>query len=186
MDTLNQETSKHVEAVKTSDDPVAEKAETGTENKPEADNKPETKNPDEKLGANGLKALQDEREARKTAERELRRVREENAKTIERLTTENTQLKNENNRYATNQLRREVADEYGLDAKLANRLQGETREELEADAKDFRDLLAPKANPREAINTASGKYAPSDQTAVEAARELARKAMHLDERNNQK
>lgn len=105
----------------------------------------------EELGDGGLKALQSEREARKNAEklaaeREARIKELEDAgksadeKERERIANLEKADRDKESAIAERDmklLRYEVAAAKGLDLKAALRLQGSTREELEADADEF-------------------------------------------------
>jgi hypothetical protein len=75
------------------------------------------------LGENGKKALAAERAARRDAEK---RLKEAEAKLAERERAD---------------LVTEVASAKGIDAALAGRLKGSTREELEADADELLELI---------------------------------------------
>lgn len=106
---------------------------------------------DENLGDGGKKALHSEREARKAAEK-LATEREARIRELEDATKSDEDKRKE--RFAaleesdrvkdgaitgleTKLLRYEVAAAKGLDLKAALRLQGSTKEELEADADEF-------------------------------------------------
>ena len=113
------------------------------EEQPEQDDKPV----DDKLGDGGKRALQAERDARKQAERalaDLQKQVEDANKTAEQKAAEalaEAQKASEMN--AAKALRYEVAAAKGIDLKLASRLTGSTKEELEADADSLKALLAP-------------------------------------------
>ena len=111
----------------------------------------------DQLGEGGLKALQAERDARKAAEKALaeREARlkelEDADKSEEQKRQERLEAleKSEAEKAATLAakdamlLRYEIAAAKGIDLKAAARLQGATREEIEADADEFKKLLAP-------------------------------------------
>lgn len=86
---------------------------------------PNTPKPEDDLGAAGQKALQQERAARREAERRAQDAEEKLAK-IE-----------------ADGLRATVAAERGLTDAQAKRLQGTTREELEADADELLSAFQP-------------------------------------------
>ena len=106
---------------------------------------------DAQLGAAGIKALQAERDARKTLERQLadlaplRKIAEalgggDPAKGQTEIGQLNERLAAQEKAFADERaarLRLEVASEKGLTTAQARRLQGGTREELEADAADL-------------------------------------------------
>lgn len=101
--------------------------------------------------AGARRALMAERRAARTARQELAAAQarlkelEDASKTEEQrredsakeLQSENASLKSENDRKDALLLRYEVAAAKGLDLKAASRLQGTTREEIEADAADW-------------------------------------------------
>jgi regulator of protease activity HflC (stomatin/prohibitin superfamily) len=93
-----------------------------TEQKTGENQEPET----ESLGEGGKKALDAERRARRDAEKALREAQERIAE-LERA-----------------DVVREVASAKGLDPKLATRLKGSSREELEADADEFLAMVTPE------------------------------------------
>jgi hypothetical protein len=104
-----------------------------------------------------------EAEAKKRADAELSET--------ERLKKENEEIKAENARTQDKILRREVIDEVGLPATFASRLQGATKEELLADAKELAKTLpqlktAPKVPP-----TNPGSTTPAN-TEAELRRDL--------------
>jgi hypothetical protein len=80
----------------------------------------------ETLGEGGIRALQAERNARRDAEKALRKA-EERIAGFERA-----------------DIVREVAAAKGLSPAMAARLQGSTKEELEADADAFVELIKPE------------------------------------------
>jgi hypothetical protein len=112
---------------------------------------------DDKLGEGGLKALQAERDARKAAEKlateQAARIKEledagksEDQKRTERLDAlEKSDLEKASTIASKDALllRYEIAAEKGIDLKAAARLQGTTREEIAADADEFKKLLTP-------------------------------------------
>ena len=118
---------------------------------PPADGTPPAGEPDGELGDGGKKALQSEREARKAAEkiaaeREARiRELEDATKTEEQKRAERFESLEKSDREKESAiaerdaklLRYEIAAQKGLDLKAALRLQGSTKEELEADADEF-------------------------------------------------
>lgn len=124
---------------------------------------PDPKAADEQLGDPGKKALQSEREARKQAEDALKALRQEiedSKKTAEQKAADDiAAAKAEAGQSSAKALRYEVAAEKGLDLKLAARLTGSTKEELEADA-DALMALIPKAQQAE---TPTGPTVPGQQ-----------------------
>lgn len=101
--------------------------------------------PDAPLGEPGLKALQAERDARSRAEAEaatLRKQIEDATKTAEQKMADDLKAAQDlATTNATRAMRYEVAAAKGLDLKLATRLAGSTREELEADADTLKALI---------------------------------------------
>jgi hypothetical protein len=109
------------------------------------------------LGEGGLKALQAERTARREAEREAKTLRDKIAEFERRDTVA------------------AVAAKHGIPAHLANRLQGNTEAEIEADAKTFAEALKPaepekqggNGRPKEALTSgAIPQGEPVDDTAA--------------------
>lgn len=100
---------------------------------------------DEPLGAPGLKALQDERDARASAEKalaDLRKEIEDGKKSAEQKAADDLAAAQRDAADAgLRVLRYEVAAEKGLDLKLAGRLTGTTKAELEADADALKALI---------------------------------------------
>lgn len=119
---------------------------------------------DEPLGPAGKKALIAERERAEAAERELaalRREIEDGKKTAEqRAAEEREALQRAAAENAAKALRYEVAAEKGLDLKLAPRLTGTTREELEADAEALMALI-PRAEPTPEPTPTPGQPVPT-------------------------
>jgi len=123
-----------------------------TEPAPEPVEVPPPVTEDKPLGEKGLKALQEEREARKALEKALEKQAAEFAPLLEfakslrgavpgvepsdteKLAAELEQIKAEAAQERLGRLRLEVATSKGLTAQQAARLQGSTPEELEADA----------------------------------------------------
>lgn len=127
----------------------------GSEQAPEAPQEPVDEAKDETLGEGGLKALQAEREARSVAEKQIADLNnrlkefEDSQKTDaekkseaeaeqRRQFEETTAAKAE---AESRLLRYEVAADKGIDLKFVNRINGSTKEELEADADAFLELL---------------------------------------------
>lgn len=143
-------------------DPTDDSAGSGGQ---EGDEKP-AEDEDEPLGEAGLKALHREREAAK-AEREARREQEKQIQEMtERLKQFEDAAKTEEEKQAeaaeearkqaeqtatelasakAMNLRYEVAADKGIDIKLAHRLAGSTREELEKDADALKELIGSPA-----------------------------------------
>lgn len=126
--------------------------------------------PDEALGEAGIKALHAERDARKAAEDRLKeldvRIREfedrdktEQQKLEERAQTLADELESARASIAAaefNNHRLQVAQTKGIPAELVGRLQGDTREELEADA----DALLAVIGKRDEDNSRKPKPVP--------------------------
>jgi hypothetical protein len=98
--------------------------------------------------------LKKERDARKAAEKlaneqsaKVRTFEDANKTAEEKLVGERDALKSENEKLRLETLRRDVAAEKGIDPKAMNRLQGTTREELEADADSLLQILKPGKAP---------------------------------------
>jgi hypothetical protein len=98
-----------------------------TKNEPAKTEQPAT----DGLGEAGKKALEQERAARKELERQLRELQQRDP--MKQL----AELKQQFEQAQLRALRLEVAAAKGLTPKQAARLQGSTREELEADADDL-------------------------------------------------
>lgn len=97
------------------------------------------------LGDAGKKALDEERKARREAERQLRdtadrlkALEDKDKSESERLTERLSQLEKDLVAASARADRYEVALEKGLDMTRARRLAGSTREELEADAEELK------------------------------------------------
>lgn len=139
--------------------PEAGGSEDNTDNAAQDENSDNEKPEDEKLGEAGLKALRAEREAAKALKSErdalAAKIKEfedkdktEAEKTAERL----AELEKASTTNATKALRLEIALDKGLPKTLAARLQGSSREELEADADALLKLIpagskTPKPDP---------------------------------------
>lgn len=147
------------------------------------------------LGEAGKKALQEEREARKALEREIKALKERDpvkellAKLGQEPATGDDPAKALQDRIDAMErraaeaeakaLRAEVASEKGLTAAQAKRLQGSTRKELEADADD---LLAsfPKAagTPRPDPTQGARSGGAPGMLTVEDVKRLAKEGKH--------
>ena len=117
--------------------------------------------PDEPLGEKGLKALQEEREARKALEKQVAEfapllelakglrgaVPGEEPSDTDKLAAELEQMKTEVAQERLGRLRLEVATAKGLTAAQAARLQGTTAEELQADADALLALFPTQTTP---------------------------------------
>ena len=104
--------------------------------------------PDEQLGDGGKAALAAERKARNEAEKarkaleaELQKLRDKDLTEAERVANEAKAATARAEAAEARALRLEVAAAKGIDLALAPRLVGATREELEADAEQFKALL---------------------------------------------
>lgn len=111
----------------------------------------------EKLQEAGLKALQAERENRRAVEKKLKEALDKIKKyedadksekerlngEIERVRDELAESQAVEKRLSHELLARDVANAEGLPGEAYKRLQGDTRKELEADAKELKKLLAP-------------------------------------------
>jgi hypothetical protein len=105
--------------------------------------------PADDLGEPGKKALEQERKARRDAERQLREqgeqlkaLQDKDKSDSERLTEKITQLEKDLATATARADRYEVALDKGLDMTRAKRLTGTTREELEADADELQTWQA--------------------------------------------
>lgn len=134
----------------------------------------------ETLGENGLKALNAEREARKEADKRLKEALEkinafEEAQLSEQEKTKRKveqteklliEARAEQERLQHELLARDVASEFQIPANAVHRLQGSTREELEADAKELAKLFAPKgARKPEPVHEVGAGARPKTTTA---------------------
>ena len=109
---------------------------------------PASAKPDEPLGDGGKAALDAERKARKDAEKaraaleaELKTLRDKDLTEAERVANEAKAATARAEAAEARALRLEVAAAKGIDLAFAPRLVGATREELEADAEQFKALL---------------------------------------------
>lgn len=114
---------------------------------------------DKERAMSTINKLRDVEKQAKQDKKELEQLRAEKQKQAdatlsetERLQKERDAIAAENAQIKSNLLRREVIDEVGLPASFASRLQGATREELLADAKELAKTLpqlkvAPKVPP---------------------------------------
>jgi len=116
---------------------------------------------DEPLGEKGLRALQEEREARKALEKQVAEfapllelakglrgaVPGEEPSDMEKLAAELEEFKAEAAKERLSRLRIEVATAAELPLELAARLQGATAEELKADAEALKALLPTQTTP---------------------------------------
>lgn len=112
--------------------------------------------PDEQLGDGGKAALAAERKARNEAEKarkaleaELQKLRDKDLTEAERIANEARAATARAEAAEARALRLEVAAAKGIDLKFAPRLVGATREELEADAEQFKALLPAPAPAQE-------------------------------------
>jgi len=136
---------------------------TGTENQDGTDNgtgKPEDKPKDD----DGLKkALRAERVRADKAEKALREQELAKLPELERFKSENEALTKENEKLTRDNMRMKISLELKLPANLAKRLEGDTEEEMRADAadllKDFKteenanDKIEKKRPPNDAAKT---------------------------------
>lgn len=109
------------------------------------------------LGEKGIKALKDERKARKEAEQRLsdaleriqkfedaqRSDEERRELEVQRLRDQLEEERREREKASLSLLANEVATEFEI-PQFASRLRGSTREELEEDAKELKKVLEPK------------------------------------------
>lgn len=148
------------ESVAMADDPTPDDSAT---------EKPEPDKPD--LGDAGKKALDEERKARRDAERQLREMNEQlkqlqdkDKSESERLTEKLAQLEKDLASATAKADRFEVALEQGLDMTRAKRLTGSTREELEADAEELKGWTAgnePGPTPNKPVEDLAGGGDPT-------------------------
>lgn len=132
------------------------------------DPKPDPK-PDPDLGDAGKKALDEERRARREAERKLKEVQDEVTKLTatgktaeEQVAAKLADLEKRANDAEARSLRSEVAAAKGLTPAQAKRLQGASREELESDADDLLESFPVPAKGDEGGN---GKSPPARKPA---------------------
>ena len=137
--------------------------------------------PDEPLGEPGLKALQAERDARAKAEADLATLRkqvEDAGKSAEQKAADDLKAAQDVAATATlTALKYEVAADKGIDLKLAARLTGATKAELEADAENFKAMLGAKPTGTNSPkpDQSQGKGADGGKTVgVSAGRDLYR------------
>lgn len=105
---------------------------------------------------------------------EFKQLYEQSAQQVERLTAELSTLQEEATLREMEALRRDVAKAKGLPESMANRLRGETRDELEADADsllaDMPKPDAPNMDGAKRTNTRTAELPADEQIAEEAAR----------------
>jgi hypothetical protein len=153
-----------------------------------AKGKPDDKKPDPgDLGDAGKKAIDDERKARRDAERQLKEMgdklkalEDKDKSETERLTEKVTQLEKDLASATARADRYEVALEKGLDMTRAKRLTGSTREELEADADELSTWNAgagndgkPAAPPGKPAPDLKGGGDPTEEPAVDVRKVVA-------------
>lgn len=126
---------------------------------------------DKERAMNTILKLREIESKYKKLTREMERVQEEERKKkeaemtdVEKFKARAAELEAELNRERYGRMRLEVASKYNLPDTLANRLQGETMEELEADAEQLAKLIpvkkeTPKLN---ATDLADGKRGETD------------------------
>ena len=109
-----------------------------------------------------------EKQARKES-KELARLKAEEQKRIDAQMTETERLQKERDKYAqeaaqlrADLLRRQIIEETGLPPALADRLKGETQEELLADAKELLKLLPKQKNTQSPTNPGDAKAAETE------------------------
>lgn len=133
------------------------------------------------LGDPGKKALEEERAARKEAEKRLKELTAKVEKFEDSQRTEEERREHElasfreqaeQERQARQELERrllinEVAAEYGLPANLAERLRGADRAELEADAEVLKGLVVPDGPRKPAPIPEAGNTAPAKGSAAD-------------------
>ncbi|GAA2237659.1 hypothetical protein GCM10010401_07320 [Rarobacter faecitabidus] len=162
----------HLRFIEEPAEPAGGKADDSAPKPAEPAAKPEGEKP---LGEPGLKALQAERERASKAEKEaadLRKQIEDAGKTAEQKAAD--ALKAAQDSAAASSLKAlqyEVAAEKGIDLKLASRLVGSTKEELESDADNLKTLVGarptgPKPDPSQ------GGGSTASATGVSAGRDL--------------
>jgi hypothetical protein len=133
-----------------------EAAETATEDTTKAPNGPqdaaETSSDDQgngktpKAAAEGLQAdLVRERRQRQTLERRLKEIEDAKLSDLERLQKQAKEANDRAEKAERAALRQQAAIKHQLTPDLAKRLQGDTENELDADAAELAKLLTPKA-----------------------------------------
>ncbi len=146
----------------------------GQEQKP-ADTPADKTGGDQPLGEAGIRALQAERDRAAKAERDLAALRKEidDAKltTEQKTAADLAAAQRDAADAALRALRYEVAAEKGLDLKLAGRLTGATKAELEVDADALKELVkAPATGPKP--DRSQGGGSTDKGTSVSAGRDL--------------
>ena len=118
---------------------------------------PEPKDDPKDLGDAGKKALDEERKARREAEKQLkavndrlRELEDKDKSDSEKLATRVAELEKELGAAASRAMRLEVALDKGLTQKQALRLVGESPDELIADADDLLASFKPSEEPKPA------------------------------------
>ncbi|UJP39334.1 hypothetical protein [Cellulomonas palmilytica] len=133
---------------------------------------------DEPLGEGGKKALVAEREARAAAEAELAKLRKEiedsKLSAEEKAAADLAAAQRDAAAAQLRALRYEVAADKGLDLKLAGRLTGSTRAELEADADELKSLIpaAAPTGPKPDRSQGGGNGDADKGASVSAGRQL--------------
>ena len=145
---------------------------------------------DKERAMSTINKLRDVEKQAKQDKKELEQLRAEKQKQAdatlsetERLQKERDTIAAENAQIKSNLLRREVIDEVGLPASFASRLQGATKEELLADAKELAKTLpqlkvAPKVPP-----TNPGPTSPADREAQVRQQLFGGNSSRLDEKS---
>lgn len=98
--------------------------------------------------------------------RERAKAAESKASTVDDLTRERDEL-------AMTVLRLQTAAKFGLDPKIAARLQGSTEEEMAQDAQDLLEMFAPKVPPSQTPRTAAGSAPRVEPEHTETSDEAA-------------
>jgi membrane-associated HD superfamily phosphohydrolase len=128
-----------------------------------------------------LEALRKERERNKELAKKAKLADELEAKEAQRKDAELSEMEKLSKRLAEAELRekelvrkdlmRQAADKYGLPPALAKRLQGETLEELEADAEELaKEVPAPKQTAKVSATQVGGDAEPKETYAQQAYR----------------
>ncbi|WP_136314321.1 hypothetical protein [Actinomyces procaprae] len=140
----------------------------GGEDNGDGENSKEADSPEEWDHARALAKIR-KANAEAKAQRARAKAAEQKAATVDDLTRERDEL-------ARKVHRLEVAAEYGLDPRLAARLQGDTAEEMRQDAQELLEMFAPRTPPSQKPRTGDGA-APRQQverteTSDEAAKRM--------------
>jgi hypothetical protein len=174
------------QTVETTEKPKAEPQAELEQPKPNQDASPASDEPegewDQQRAMDTIHKLREiEKQSKKDA-KELARLKAEEQKRIEAQMTEQERLQKERDELASKAakleadiLRRDVIAETGLPSQLADRLRGDSREDLVADALELLKLL-PKTKSTQSVTNPGG--ASSDETEAQMRERLYQKSEH--------